>query len=200
MVWQFAQFLARIMPRSGPEPLRVEVRMLVSVNGRKPQLFLDPNVDLAAEPYPFVRPRWLLQLHEPLPPIGQDFSSDPFGSAAYCEQLRQSVSSESETTGASAEPKPDVKDDFSAKSLLQFSQDVRLRNLFEIVVQSRLKNAYEQYAIAQRHRRGMRGDEFANDFFPRVDHFGFLKPVFQAQTLHELGQNVGRCLPTFARR
>lgn len=78
MVWQFAQFLGRVMPRTGPEPLKVEVRMLVSVNGRKPQLFLDPNVDLAAEPYPFVRPRWLLQVHEPLPPIGTDQSQDEF--------------------------------------------------------------------------------------------------------------------------
>jgi hypothetical protein len=43
MVRQFACFLANKMPRLGPEPLRVQVRMYVSVNGRKPRIFLDPN-------------------------------------------------------------------------------------------------------------------------------------------------------------
>ena len=67
MVRQFACFLANRMPRLGPKPLRVEVRMYVSVNGRKPQLFIDPIVDLAAEERSWGRPRWLLEIHEPLP-------------------------------------------------------------------------------------------------------------------------------------
>jgi len=79
MVRQFACFLANKMPRLGPKPLRVQVRMYVSVNGRKPRIFLDPNVNLAAEPRSWGRPRWLLQIHDPLPPPGQDFSREPFG-------------------------------------------------------------------------------------------------------------------------
>ena len=80
MVRQFAQFIATKFPASGPKPTRVQARMYVSLNGRKPQLFLDPNVDLSAEP-PFCgRPRWLLQIHDPLPPPGQDFSKDFFSS------------------------------------------------------------------------------------------------------------------------
>ena len=79
MVRQFACFLANKMPRLGPEPLRVQVRMYVSVNGRRPRIFLDPNVNLAAEPRSWGRPRWLLQIHDPLPPSGQDFSGEPFG-------------------------------------------------------------------------------------------------------------------------
>ena len=67
MVRQFACFLANRMPRLGPKPLRVQVRMYVSVNGRKPQLFIDPIVDLAAEERSWGRPRWLLEIHEPLP-------------------------------------------------------------------------------------------------------------------------------------
>lgn len=78
MVRQFAHFLADRCPRFGPEPLRVEVRMFVSINGRKPQLFIDPNVDLAAEPRHFGRPKWLLEIHEPLPRHGQEFPADPF--------------------------------------------------------------------------------------------------------------------------
>ncbi|HEV3243432.1 MAG TPA: HTTM domain-containing protein [Chthoniobacterales bacterium] len=79
MVWQFARFLANKVSRLGPEPLRVQVRMYVSVNRRRPQLFLDPNIDLAAEPRSWGRPRWLLQVHDPLPPPGQDLSADTFG-------------------------------------------------------------------------------------------------------------------------
>ena len=63
---QFAHYLARGLPRTGPKPLKVEARISVSVNGRKPELWLDPNVDLAAEPHPLGRPRWLLPIHEPL--------------------------------------------------------------------------------------------------------------------------------------
>jgi len=78
MVRQFAHFLATKFPASGPKPLQVQVRMYVSLNGRKPQLFLDPNVDLAAELPFWGRPRWLLQIHDPLPPRGQDFSQGLF--------------------------------------------------------------------------------------------------------------------------
>jgi len=79
MVRQFAVFLANKMPRLGPELLQVHVRMYVSLNGRKPRLFFDPNVNLAAEPQTWGRPRWLLQIYEPLPPAGQDFSGELIG-------------------------------------------------------------------------------------------------------------------------
>ena len=80
MVWQFAHFLAKKFPADGLQPTRVQVRMYVSLNGRKPQLFLDPNVDLAAEPPFWGRPRWLLKIDESLPPPGEDFSRDFFNS------------------------------------------------------------------------------------------------------------------------
>src|SRR6476659_8948920 len=67
MVQQLARYLATVAPRGGPMPLKVQVRMFVSVNGRRPQLFIDPNVDLVAEPRRWGRPRWLLQIHEALP-------------------------------------------------------------------------------------------------------------------------------------
>ena len=75
MLVQFAHYLAKVMPRSGPKPLKVEARVLVSLNGRKPQLFVDQNVDLAAEERTLGRPRWLLEVHEPLPPRGQRFTA-----------------------------------------------------------------------------------------------------------------------------
>jgi hypothetical protein len=77
---QFAHYLATIMPRTGPKPLRVEGRVLTAINGREPQLYLDPNVDLAAEPRPLLRPRWLRLLNGPLPPLDQRYSGALFPS------------------------------------------------------------------------------------------------------------------------
>ena len=85
MVLQFAHYLATVMPRAGPKPLKVEARIFVSINGRPPELFVDPNVDLATESRTLMRPRWLLQAHEPLPPRGKDFSEDPFRSQSNPE-------------------------------------------------------------------------------------------------------------------
>ena len=81
MVQQFARYLATVTLRSGPKPLKVQVRMFVSINGRKPQLFIDPNVDLMAEPRCWGRPRWLLQIHEPLPDHAVDNIQRPFESS-----------------------------------------------------------------------------------------------------------------------
>src|SRR5260370_8460887 len=77
MLLQFAHYLAKVMPRSGPHPLRVEPRLLVSLNGRNPQLIVDPNVDLAAESRTLGRPRWLLEIDQPLPDRPFD-PSEPF--------------------------------------------------------------------------------------------------------------------------
>jgi hypothetical protein len=75
---QFAHYLATVMPRKGPKPLKVEARISLSVNGRKPELFLDPNVDLAAEPRTLGRPRWLLPIHEPLRRREEEFPEGVF--------------------------------------------------------------------------------------------------------------------------
>ena len=86
MVRQFAHYLAQRLPQYGPEPLQVEVRMFVSINGRKPTLVFDPNVNLAAEPRTWSRPRWLREIHDPLPPPEQGFSGDPYALGSESEQ------------------------------------------------------------------------------------------------------------------
>jgi len=78
MLVQFAHFLASIRLPAGPSPFKVQARLYFSVNGRKPQLFIDPTVDLAAEQRTLGRPRWLLRVDEPLPPYGQHYSANPF--------------------------------------------------------------------------------------------------------------------------
>jgi vitamin K-dependent gamma-carboxylase len=80
-VLQCAHFLAKTMPRMETTPLTVEARIFVSINGRRPELFVDPNVNLAEQSRTLLPPRWILPTHEPLPPAGEDFSKDLFGTA-----------------------------------------------------------------------------------------------------------------------
>lgn len=76
---QFAHYLATVMPRKGPKPLIVEARIWRAINGRKPELYINPNVNLAAERRTLGRPPWLLESREPLPPLGQRYVDQPFG-------------------------------------------------------------------------------------------------------------------------
>ena len=78
MPLQFAHYLAAIAPKSGPKPIQVRARIYVSINGRKPVLYLDPIVDLAAEPRTLGRPKWLLRNDEPLPPKDQRYRAEVF--------------------------------------------------------------------------------------------------------------------------
>ena len=50
MAHQFSRFLAEELKRKGYGDLEIRVIDLCSMNGRKPQLLIDPQVDLAAEP------------------------------------------------------------------------------------------------------------------------------------------------------
>ena len=73
---QFAHYLASVLPDSGSKPLQVQARIFVAINGRKPTLYIDPVVDLAAEPRPLGRPKWLLRNDEPMPPKEQRYRMD----------------------------------------------------------------------------------------------------------------------------
>jgi hypothetical protein len=75
---QFAHYLAAIAPKAGPKPIQVRARIYVSINGRKPTLYIDPIVDLAAEPRTLGRPKWLLRNDESLPPKDQRYHADLF--------------------------------------------------------------------------------------------------------------------------
>jgi vitamin K-dependent gamma-carboxylase len=75
---QFAHYLVAIAPKSGPRPLQVRARIYVSINGRKPVLYIDPIVDLAAEQRTFGRPKWLLRNDEPLPPKDERYRAELF--------------------------------------------------------------------------------------------------------------------------
>jgi vitamin K-dependent gamma-carboxylase len=66
MILDFAHFLAgQYRSKTGRQP-SVHALVLTSLNGRKPQLLIDPNVDLAQEPRGFHRRSWIVNLTEPL--------------------------------------------------------------------------------------------------------------------------------------
>jgi vitamin K-dependent gamma-carboxylase len=68
MILQFAHHLAEEARREGRAAVQVRARVMASLNGREPQLLVDPEVDLAAEPRSLRRASWILPLQQPLPP------------------------------------------------------------------------------------------------------------------------------------
>jgi len=69
MILQFSHYLAELKRREGYD-VEVRARVMASLNGRKPQLLIDPNADLAKERLSLLPARWILPLTEPLPPRG----------------------------------------------------------------------------------------------------------------------------------
>lgn len=66
LVLHFGHFLAEEKRRQGYENVEVRARVMVSLNGRQPQLLIDPNVDLAKEQVSLLPARWIVPLTTPL--------------------------------------------------------------------------------------------------------------------------------------
>ena len=66
MVHEFARFLKQQYADQGYPNTQIRVLSLVSLNGRKPQLMIDPLVDLGSLPRQWGEPTFVLPLTEPL--------------------------------------------------------------------------------------------------------------------------------------
>jgi hypothetical protein len=66
LVLQFSHYLAEQKRREGYDDVQVRARVMVSLNGREPQLLIDPNVDLAKEEASLLPARWIVPLTTPL--------------------------------------------------------------------------------------------------------------------------------------
>jgi vitamin K-dependent gamma-carboxylase len=66
LVLQFSHYLAEQKRREGYADVEVRARVMVSLNGREPQLMIDPNVDLAKEQASLLPARWIVPLTTPL--------------------------------------------------------------------------------------------------------------------------------------
>jgi hypothetical protein len=62
----FGHHLAEEKRREGYDDVEVRARSMVSLNGRAPQLLIDPNVDLAKEQVSLLPTRWIVPLTTPL--------------------------------------------------------------------------------------------------------------------------------------
>ena len=62
----FAHYLAEEKRREGYDEVEVRAHVMVSLNGRPPQLLIDPNVDLAKEEVGMLPARWIVPLTTPL--------------------------------------------------------------------------------------------------------------------------------------
>ena len=64
MVLQYAHLLARKAQHDGSSRVEVRARVLASLNGRPPQLLVNPQADLAAQPRSLRPASWILPLSE----------------------------------------------------------------------------------------------------------------------------------------
>jgi hypothetical protein len=66
MIYQLCQFIRNDLAKRGYGRVEIRALALVSLNGRKPQLLIDPKVDLAAAEPPGLGCPWIMPLTEPL--------------------------------------------------------------------------------------------------------------------------------------
>jgi hypothetical protein len=66
LILHFSHHLAEEKRREGYDNVEVRARVMVSLNGRQPQLLVDPNVDLAKEEVSLLPARWIVPLTTPL--------------------------------------------------------------------------------------------------------------------------------------
>jgi len=66
LILQFGHHLAGQKRREGYENVEVRARVMVSLNGRQPQLLVDPNIDLAKEQVTLLPAPWIVPLTTPL--------------------------------------------------------------------------------------------------------------------------------------
>lgn len=67
MILQFSHYLAEEWRRKGYEQVEVRAKVFASLNGRKPQLLIDPTIDLAKIPRNLKPATYIIPLKEPLP-------------------------------------------------------------------------------------------------------------------------------------
>jgi hypothetical protein len=67
MMAEFCRFLGDELRRDGHPESRVHLFALCSLNGRKPQLLVDPDVDLSRSSRSLRAQPWIQPLTEPLP-------------------------------------------------------------------------------------------------------------------------------------
>ena len=66
MILQFSHYIAGHLPSRGREGIEIRAEVVASLNGREPQLLIDPAVNLAAQPRNLRAASWIMPLEKPL--------------------------------------------------------------------------------------------------------------------------------------
>jgi hypothetical protein len=72
MILQFSHYVADQLRKRGHEHVQIRASVTASLNGRPPQLLVDPTVDLAAQPRTLRPARWILPLAHEAPATAVD--------------------------------------------------------------------------------------------------------------------------------
>jgi len=67
MCIQFAHFIEKELRKEGHEDVEIRVKTMVSLNGREPELLIDPELDLTQVQRTLKHQDWLLPMTNPLP-------------------------------------------------------------------------------------------------------------------------------------
>lgn len=95
MLQQYAYWIAEELHAKGHEHVHVRADVTSTLNARKPQPLIDPNVDLAAQPRSLRHASWIVPLYEPLPTL---------------EQVRQRHEEEEQAPAAEPKPQPELEE------------------------------------------------------------------------------------------
>lgn len=80
MILQFAKYLEEQFKSEGFEQIKIHVQAVATLNGRPPQLLVDPQADLTEQTLSLRPQPWIVSLAEPLPPqpyLAGESTSEP---------------------------------------------------------------------------------------------------------------------------
>ena len=65
MIWLFAQYV-KVEYKNKGQDVAVHADIKASLNSRKYQQYINPDIDIAAQPYPVWKANWIIPLNTPL--------------------------------------------------------------------------------------------------------------------------------------
>lgn len=64
MILQYSHYLADKLNQEGHENIEIRVESMVSLNGREPQLMIDPSINLTEQPETLLPKKWIMPLRD----------------------------------------------------------------------------------------------------------------------------------------
>jgi hypothetical protein len=104
-VLQYAKWIAEELRQQGHEGVQVRANVMAMLNGRRPQLLVDPTVDLVATPRTLRHNTWIMPLTEPIPTLAQ-LRERRAAAAAMRRQQQQALQQQQSTAPLESEQTP----------------------------------------------------------------------------------------------